>query len=114
MILKQYEAAKKFAELVNENPQDFTATVDQGREHLYYEIRNRYRAVGAIISVDSSGKPMGTVKNSSSNIGFNYMEEDVQQFLLDWAVKYLLQKKVDEQIEQDNVEIDLLVQYYNQ
>lgn len=110
--MNKFAAGSKFLEVVKNNIDDFKASAETGRDHSYYQIRNRYRAIGVTISVDSNGKPIGSVKSSDSSFGLNYISPQDLEELLVIAKDLIKNEMLQRQIIEDQNEIGRLLQYY--
>lgn len=108
--MKQYQAAEKFIELLKSNPQDFSASIDSGRDHYMYIIKNNYRAVS--ISIDSTNHMLSNSPQTANDLNFVPSEE--LNFLCEWVEKRIAEDKIQKQIDSDNKLINNLLDHYEE
>lgn len=109
--MKQYQAAEKFIELLKSNPQDFSASIDSGRDHYMYIIKNNYRAVS--IRIDSNNNNVLSNSPQTAN-DLNFVPSEELNFLGEWVQKRIAEDKIQKQIDSDNELINNLLEYYEE
>lgn len=109
-MMKKYEAAQAFLELVKSHPGDFTASVDSGRDHCIYTVRHVMKNVS--ISIDTTGG----IKAVSPHTGLyiQFVSEEVLRELYQWASEKISNEKLQSEINKDNLVINGLIEYYSE
>lgn len=107
--MKQFEAAEAFLALVKARPEDFHASLDNGRDHSVYTISNLYRAVS--INIDTHAGVL-SVAYPTTGKGIMYASDAVLEELYNWAIGYIEQSKIQDRINKDNAAMYELQKYY--
>ena len=109
--MKQYEAARKFLELIQKHPEGFTATYESDRGIQFYVIKNKYRAVS--ISIKQSIGCSEIISPIDDSRGIMLAEDDVIEQLIEIASNYIEEEKLQKVVDSDNTAIYELIKFYD-
>lgn len=110
--MKQYEASRKFLELIEKYPDNFTATYVESRSDVVYSIKNKFRGVSINIRKNNAHNLTVVGASDDSNC-IMFVENDVLEKLHDIACEYIAAARIQAQVDSDNVAIYELIKFYD-
>lgn len=107
-MVNKYAAAEGFLDLLKKYPEDFKASSDSGRDHNSFFVT--HIACGVSIGIETINGIHVTEPKYGNYI--KYVSEPVLRELYQFAISFINNEKLMQEVQKDNLVINELIEFY--